>query len=100
MASYVRLNWKHASPEFPIAILSELDSERWETRKIEFFADGTVGYAQEGTEAGGSFLGEKPVPDIEIMNRDAEFEAEEISATEFEKAWRQASEMPVRSGWE
>lgn len=96
-ASWIKVIWHHLSPDFPVTLLSELDSERWEMRKIEFYADGTVGYAGPQTEVGGSFLGEVIVPEVAEMNADPEFEAAEISLEEFEHEWTKAHELPPRS---
>jgi hypothetical protein len=84
------------APDFPVTLLSELDSDRWEMRKIEFYADGTVGYADPQTEVGGSFLGEVTVPEVAEMNSDPQFEAVEISLEEFERNWMRAEGLPVR----
>ena len=40
---YIDTAWKHSFPKEPVRIVSELDANRWETRKLEFYADGRVG---------------------------------------------------------
>jgi hypothetical protein len=66
---------------------SELDADRNEVRKIEIWADGRVGYAYGGVEVGGSRLGESPVPQLDIIAGDPQFEPEAISQSDFEKLW-------------
>src|SRR5258705_13531981 len=41
---YIRVRWKHALPDEPVELLSELDSESWEVRKVEVFRDGRLGF--------------------------------------------------------
>jgi len=39
---YLKVRWIHPSQEDPVVLLSELDSDRYEVRKIEIFADGRI----------------------------------------------------------
>jgi hypothetical protein len=87
MMTYLRVKWHHNFSADPVLLFSELDAERYETRKVEVFRDGRQGFASENEEHGGSFLGEKPVPELGILAADPEFEPESISALEFEKVW-------------
>ncbi len=66
---------------------SELDEKRWEIRKVEFFDDGTVGYADRHNTAGGTMLGEQPIPPFEQIAKNSEFEPSLISKQEFETIW-------------
>ena len=68
-------------------MLSELDDERWETRKIEIFPDGSKGYATRTEESGRTFLGERPVPPLAEIAADPQFILGKISEDEFEAAW-------------
>ena len=85
---FVKVRWLQAQPDEPILIVSELDAERWEVRKVQIFADGRWGYAHGGEEIGGTFLGERAVPSLSEINADPQFEAVEIEADEFESLWR------------
>ena len=88
--TYVRLEWIHDHEDEPRFIYSELDDERYETRKIEVFEDGRMVKASEDQpERGSTGLAVLPIPSIEETNAigEEEFHAEEISATEFENLW-------------
>ena len=39
---YIDVLWKHRGDEYPVRLVSELGEDRFELRKLEFFADGTV----------------------------------------------------------
>jgi hypothetical protein len=95
--SYISVQWVHQDPSDPIWLLSELDSERWETRKIEIFADGSKGYATKTEEVGGTRLGERPVPPLAKIAADPQFIPREIMQDEFEAAW-QARRSPAEPG--
>jgi hypothetical protein len=87
MKSYLRVKWKHSSSTYPILLYSELDSERWETRKIEVYANGRCGFASASGAAGGAQLGKCPVPTLTEIASDPQFEPVEITRAEFEELW-------------
>lgn len=89
--TYLKVKWKHAFPNEPIWLYSELDGQRWEVRKVEAFADGRMGYADKACNAEGTGLGEEPIPELEDIAADPQFEPSMISAVEFGKVWREAS---------
>lgn len=84
---YIRVKWMHSLPDEPITLLSELDDDRYEARKVEIFLDGSRGRASEDVSVGQTMLGVLPVPSIDEINADAQFQAEEITQSEFEAAW-------------
>jgi hypothetical protein len=84
---YISVQWIHQDPSDPIWLVAELDAGRWETRKVEIFADGSKGYATKTEEAGGTFLGELPVPPLAEIAVDPQFIPREITEDEFESAW-------------
>lgn len=45
VASLISVQWLHSNPNYPIELLSELDNERNEVRKVEIFADGRMQFA-------------------------------------------------------
>jgi hypothetical protein len=45
--TYFRCQWDHDLEGAPTDIWSEIGADRFETRKLEYFSDGTVGYASE-----------------------------------------------------
>ncbi|ARU62737.1 hypothetical protein CBW65_18515 [Tumebacillus avium] len=86
----MKCEWLHDDENDPILIYSEMDDERYEVRKIEFYRDGRYGYAYEAVEVGGSGLGEVPVPTIEEIAEDefGHFVPMKISKEDFEKVWK------------
>jgi hypothetical protein len=85
--TYLLVKWKTASPDVPCVMYSELDDQRMERRKIDVYADGRWGFADEHEEIGGSGLGEASTPTVDCLNADPEYEAEAIDKEEFEKLW-------------
>lgn len=88
--SYIAVKWLHTSSEEPVLLLSELDEQRWEVRKVEIFRDGTAGFADTTRETPTTALGQLPVPPLTEIASDPEFEPREITQTEFEVTWRAA----------
>jgi hypothetical protein len=89
--NYLKVKWVHQFNDEPITLLSELDCDRFEVRKIEYFSDGRVGYASDVLQFGGTMLGELPVPAIEEIAEDPQFVVGELTPGEFEEAWRKAT---------
>jgi hypothetical protein len=87
---YIRVRWIHSNPDSPVDLYSELDDQRWEVRKVEIFPDGRAGLAGPNGSTVATRLGEKPVPPVEEIGRDPEFQPEEISPAEFEAVWDSA----------
>lgn len=71
-------------------LYSELDDERYETRKVEVFDDGHMEWADPSRESATTGLGEVPVPDLAEIGADPQFVPLEISAEEFEAVWTAA----------
>ena len=86
---YVDVLWHHSNSEDPVRLVSELDDEGWEVRKLEFFANGQVGYASVNGRELDTRLGEAPVPPLEEINADSQFEGTEIGVEAFEVLWRE-----------
>lgn len=84
---YIRVRWLHDFQDEPVDLWSELDRERFETRKLEIFRDGTVGFASATEATDGTRLGSIPVPPLAEIARDPEFVLEEISQEAFERRW-------------
>ena len=85
---YIKVKWLHELKDEPVILLSELDDDRYEVRKIEIFSDGRVGFASGTQEVGGTMLGEVPVPSIDELVADPQFFIEDFSGAKFETAWR------------
>ena len=89
--TYIRVRWLHDLPEEPVDLWSELDRDRFETRKLAIFRNGAVGYASATESFGGTWLGEVPVPLLTEIAADSEFEPEEVSRSAFEARWNARS---------
>ncbi len=85
--SYIRVEWKHESPDDPILLYSELDEQRWEVRKVEMFRDGRVTHAWGKGSTGTTQLGDQPVPSVAEIAANPEFAVREIDRAEFEATW-------------
>jgi hypothetical protein len=84
---YIRVIWKHQDPDDPVIIISEIDADQWEHRKVEIWADGRKGYADRISQAGGTRLGIEPWQDLDQLDADPEFEVHYITGEEFEQVW-------------
>lgn len=91
---YLAVKWDQPSSEMPVEILSELDGRRFETRKIEYFRNGTVGFASAGVSDGRTRLAPAPVPTLAEIALQPEFQARRIPREEFERAWAKIVRMP------
>ena len=65
---YIDVSWLHKSPLEPVRLISELDVAGWERRKLEFFADGRVGFACSTRATDGTALGTAPIPPLAEIN--------------------------------
>ncbi|MEH6413900.1 DUF6881 domain-containing protein [Pseudomonas sp. CGJS7] len=90
--TYLKVQWHHNIAMEPVLLLSELDNERYELRKIEIFADGRLGFASEQSSTMGTTLSESPLPEAEEIAKDAQFTVLPLSASEFETTWEKATE--------
>ena len=93
---YIRCRWKHDSEDLPVEIWSEFDEERFESRKLEYFRDGTVGYADRLECSPRTQLADQPLPQLDEIFPDDEFEELEVSDSTFEERW--IDRMKQRSG--
>jgi len=89
---YLRVRWRHDSPEDPVLLYSEVDDEGWEVRKVDEYIDGRRDLAGNGIETGSTFIAEDQTPSLEEINADPQFEAVEITPQEFEVVWKQAKD--------
>ncbi len=85
---YISVIWKHNHRDEPVRLVSELDGERFEVRKLEFFDDGTVGFASKVGEGVSTRLGEVSVPPLAEINHGPEFEGVAITKSEFDLLWQ------------
>jgi hypothetical protein len=96
--TFMKAWWHHDSADLPVLLFSELDAERWETRSVEVFRDGRIGYASATESAGPTMLGQLPVPELDEIRADPEFDAEEITREEFEAVWERRAAGPAWPG--
>lgn len=87
MRTYISARWKEAPAGYAVEYYSELDPDRYETRNIGMFADGR----SEDASTGDTVLGSIPIPDLDEINAEQEFDVWEISAQEFEAKWRETT---------
>lgn len=85
--SWLRVEWTHTHKDEPYLVYSEIDPDRFEVRKVEYFVGGVVGIASRSVEIGSTQLGSVPVPETSKINEDAQFKAEEISEEDFNAIW-------------
>lgn len=91
MSAYIYSKWKNSPAGSPVEFFSELDPNRYETRKIEVFANGKLGFASGTAATEGTRLGITPVPPMGEIRSQHEFETKEISKKEFEAKWLEAT---------
>jgi hypothetical protein len=90
MSIYIRVQREHDSRTDPVCLYSELDADRWETRKVEAFRDGSYGYASKKEARGPTRLGVEPIPSLGEIARDDQFKPAEITRDEFDEIWAKA----------
>lgn len=89
--TYIKVKWLHTRPNSPTLLYSELDPDFWEMRKVEAYADGRKDFADRESRSGSTKLGIEPLPPLEQIAADPEFEPVIISADEFESVWEEAN---------
>lgn len=87
---YLKVHWDHDSEIRPVAFYCEMEDDRMEVRKVELFADGSFGYANEKRSSGKTTLGALPMPTVAELNASRNCEARKITRDEFEEIWRLA----------
>ena len=91
---YLKVLWKHNLVDEPCSLYSELDEDRWETRKVEIYADGTNGYASKEETCGDTKLSIEPLPTEEEIAADPQFIPSLIGRNEFDDVWRRRKDKP------
>jgi hypothetical protein len=89
---YQAVRWLHELDDEPVLLYSEIDAEGNEVRKVEEYRSGRLDVAAGVTETGSTVLSETPMPSIEEINDQPEFEGRSITKEEFEAVWRRAWE--------
>lgn len=94
---YIRVQWHHDFVDEPVILYSEIDNSRYETRKVEHYRDDRADYADSTTSTGTTLLGELPIPPIEDIAEQPEFTPVEITESEFERVWDNATQRRRRN---
>ncbi|HEX7760857.1 MAG TPA: hypothetical protein VF459_15230 [Caulobacteraceae bacterium] len=85
---YIRAFWRHDHDDDPVELWFELDADCYEVRKVDIFRDGSRQRASAGQQRGSTVLSERPIPSLEELNAQDEFEAFEMSREDFEVVWQ------------
>ena len=85
---YIQLRWRHANPDEPVWIFSEIEEDGREVRKLECFKNGFCDFASREEATGTTKLRTQQLPEMRELGRDREFEPREITKEEFEEVWR------------
>ena len=88
---YILVEWEHELEDEPYQIYSELDGDRRETRRVEFYRSGVTFScgAERGNEGALTVMPENPPKPEE-----GEQTRREISPGLFYEIWNQAQERP------
>ena len=90
--TYCRTRWSHGLQTYPKEIWSELGGYRFEVRRLEVFADGTMLWTSP-EESAGADAGATPLPDLAELADDPDCEeAAVVTAEQFETIWARRRE--------
>ena len=92
--TYVWITYHHDEEDEPSEVYSELDENRLEVRKVEFFRNGlsfSYGAARGNFDARAKAPGPE---DLRARHVSGEQEARAISRSFFQEIWNQAQERP------
>ena len=88
--THIKVKWRHSLLSEPVLIYMEIDSNRWEKRKIEIYPDGQMDYADGSVSSGNTRLAIEPIPTLKEIGTDPEFDPANIPTREFERVWAMA----------
>ena len=86
---YIDVNWLHDLQDEPYRLVSEMGFDDFETRKLEFFRNGEVGFVTDKIYTKKTMLGFVEVPTLEEINSQEEFKGKTITQPECELLWGQ-----------
>jgi hypothetical protein len=84
---YLKVSWQHQFDDEPLILYSEINTRRFENRKIEIYPDGSFGLATSDFHFGGTELSAEVMPLLEEICEEKTFVPEVITREEFEKIW-------------
>ncbi|WP_444946302.1 DUF6881 domain-containing protein [Microbulbifer sp. VTAC004] len=85
---YIDVDWIQDSEDYPYRLVSEIADDNFETRKLEFFRDGSIGYASDKGSTKDTELGICEVPSLDVINSQDELSGQSITRDEFETLWQ------------
>ena len=88
--TYLKVIWHHTFEDEPVELLSEIDADRGEVRKVERYRSGALAFAGPAGASGNTRLSETRIPAVMELAADPEFSPIEIDQATFERAWRSA----------
>jgi hypothetical protein len=91
--SYFNGVWFAAKEDEPIEYYDELDASRWSVRGIRTYRYGRLEAFSYASENSRDRMPESALPLVEVINKNPEFAAREISKGEFEAIWSQATRL-------
>jgi len=95
--SYFHAAWLAAGEDEPVDWYDELDAERYPIRCVRQYRDGRREAFSYASENWRDVMPEGPLPPVAEINLNPEFSAKEISKTEFETMWSEASRSAMKS---
>jgi uncharacterized protein DUF6881 len=90
-ANYFLCVWISAAEDEPIEWYDELDASRWSIRCVRKYRDGSLEAHSYASENWRDVMPGSSIPPLEMINRDPQFVAREISKAEFEAVWSRAT---------
>jgi len=84
----------HDLPDEAVLWYHEVDEGLCEARKVVMFRDGRMERADTTEHTDYTDLSTEPLPSLEEINAQDEFEAAEIDELEFEQVWTAAAPPP------
>ncbi len=91
MHSYIYSKWHNSPADSPVEFYSELNGDRFETRKVEVFKDQSLGFASKKSSSKSTKLGIIAVPPITEIAKHPEFDIHSITQQQFEEKWKEAT---------
>ena len=88
--TYLKVLWNHTFEDEPVELLSEIDANREETRKVERYRNGALAFAGPSGASGTTRLSDSRIPTLQQIAANPEFSPVEIDQATFERAWRSA----------
>ncbi|MBB2749759.1 UNVERIFIED_ORG: hypothetical protein GGI57_000425 [Rhizobium aethiopicum] len=90
---YFKVDWKHSYPDEPLEIFMELGDDNMEIRKVHVYPDGHRERADTLVPDKDTEVSYVPVPLLDEINRESEFDGREITKEDFEVAWNQTPQQ-------